>query len=171
MPRSSSLCDSLPETSDELQFTTATRHRFSNLSLKMNLYLEKLSSTSQDFTGAYLNDANWFVVRDNSCKLIVVFPFTRSPILHICSSPGFFLDYTFYINESNIHRGMHYYASRRNNLYVAIGADFQKILGGPTPPHILKCNLHHHSKKIFFNFQCDNNSNLNFCLCFMLIIM
>ena len=91
-------CDSLPKRSDDLQFTTATRQRFSNLkerllSLKMNLYLEKLLSTSQDVTGAYLNDANWFVARGNSCKLIVVLPFTMTQILHrpICPYPGFFI--------------------------------------------------------------------------------
>ena len=71
------------------------RQRFSNfkeclLSLKMDLYLEKLLSTSQDVAAAYLNDANWIVVRGNSCKLIVVFPFTVSPVLHISSYPGFF---------------------------------------------------------------------------------
>ena len=68
-------CDSLPKRSDELQFTTATRQRFSNLkerllSLKMDLYLEKLLSTSQDVAGANLNYANWFIVKDNSFKLI-----------------------------------------------------------------------------------------------------
>ena len=56
----------------------------------MDLYLDKLLSTSQDVTVAYLNDANWFVVRGNSYKLITVFPFTMSTILHICSYPGFF---------------------------------------------------------------------------------
>ena len=72
------------------------------LSLKMDLYLDKLLSTSQDVTGAYLNDANWFVVRGNSCKLIVVFPFTMSPILYICSYQGFF-DITLFILTKVIH--------------------------------------------------------------------
>ena len=62
----------------------------------MDLYLEKLLPISKDVTGADLNDANWFIVKDNSCKLIVVFPRTMSPILPICSNPGFFLYYTFH---------------------------------------------------------------------------
>ena len=65
------------------------------LSLKMDLYIEKLLSSSQDVTGANLNDANWFIVRGNSCKLIVMFPF-MSPILHMCSYQGFF-DITVFI--------------------------------------------------------------------------
>ena len=55
------------------------------------VYFERLLSILQDVIGAYSNDANWFVVRGNSCKLTVVFPITMSPILHICSYPGFFI--------------------------------------------------------------------------------
>ena len=72
----------------------------------MDLYLEKVLSTSQDVTGAYLNDSNMFVVRGDSCKL-VVFPFTRLQF-DISVHNQDFLYYTFYINESNTHRGMHY---------------------------------------------------------------
>ena len=68
----------------------------------MDLYLEKLLSASQDVTGVYLNDANWFVVRGKSCKLIVVFPFTLSATLQISSYPGFF-DITLFILMKVIH--------------------------------------------------------------------
>ena len=67
------------------------------LSLKTDLYIEKLLSTSQDVTGAKLNDTNWFVVRGNSCILIVVFPFTMSPILHMCVHIQDFFDITLFI--------------------------------------------------------------------------